>query len=166
MEEIWKVIDSHPNYKISNFGRVVNIKTGKEKTLRLDKDKYHRVSLWENNKETNAPVSRLVAKYFIPNIENKPQVNHKDGNKQNNHYSNLEWVTIAENIQHAYRTELFKPIKDTSLCFKRKLSDSEVIEIIEKYDSGISRSIISKEYNIHKNYVTMLYNKKRRKKVS
>lgn len=51
-------------------------------------------------------IHRLVAKIFVPNPNNYPQVNHKDGNKQNNHYTNLEWVTQSQNQRHAYSTGL------------------------------------------------------------
>ena len=53
-------------------------------------------------------VHRLVAKSYIPNPQNKPEVNHKDGNKQNNHVSNLEWVTSSENGLHSYKLGLSK----------------------------------------------------------
>jgi len=66
---------------------------------------YSKVSL--NKKHYS--VHRLVAETFIPNIENKPQVNHKDGNKQNNHVDNLEWCTCSENHKHAFATKLRKP---------------------------------------------------------
>ena len=60
-----------------------------------------------NDAETKSLlVSRLVAKAFIPNPDNLPQVNHEDGNKSNNYYKNLGWVTASENMLHAYRTGL------------------------------------------------------------
>jgi hypothetical protein len=77
------------------------------KELKLQKGtNYLHVSL--NSRERVFTVHRLVAETFLPNPENKPQVNHKDGNKLNNHVSNLEWVTASENMKHAYKNKLCK----------------------------------------------------------
>jgi hypothetical protein len=69
---------------------------------------YVQVKLFKNGERKYFNVHRLVAKCFIPNTENKKEVNHKDGNKQNNHASNLEWVTSRENQLHAFKLGLQK----------------------------------------------------------
>lgn len=103
LNEIWKVIDSHPNYEVSNLGRVRTIKTGlirKPVKGTTCKD-YWLMMLWKDNKQSTHLVHRLVAKAFIPNPDNKPEVNHKDSNRENNIVTNLEWVTSSENKKHA-----------------------------------------------------------------
>ena len=65
----------------------------------------------KNHKQKVVQVHRLIAQTFIPNPKNKPQVNHKDGNKLNNDVSNLEWVTVQENIVHAFENGLNKGSK-------------------------------------------------------
>lgn len=78
----------------------------------LDISGYYRVTItFKNRKQKVFPVHRLIAQTFIPNPENKPQVNHKDGNKTNNNVENLEWVTVQENIVHAFENGLNKGSK-------------------------------------------------------
>ena len=78
----------------------------------LDISGYYRVTItFKNHKQKVFPVHRLIAQTFIPNPENKPQVNHKDGNKTNNNVENLEWVTAQENIVHAFENGLNKGSK-------------------------------------------------------
>lgn len=82
-------------------------KKGKLITPSKHKDtSYLIVSLWKDNKGTSFYVHRLVAQIFIPNPDNKPEVNHIDGVRTNPHASNLEWVTSSENSLHAVQTRL------------------------------------------------------------
>lgn len=103
MEE-WKIINDTTNYEISNSGRVRNIKTGRILKGRLSKSGYLQVNLTtkETLKQKNYYIHRLVAIYFIENPENKREVNHKNGDKINNHVENLEWVTSSENQKHKH----------------------------------------------------------------
>ena len=103
------------NYDISNYGNIlINRKTKLIRKWSFDKDGYLITSLSINNHEYKCSAHRLVAKAFIPNPENKPEVNHIDGNKTNNDVSNLEWATRQENIDHAIRTGLVNPVGETN----------------------------------------------------
>ena len=95
---MWKEINE--KYSISNDGQVKNNKTQYILKGDLNCKGYKRVVLEPKGKHHF--IHRLVAEAFIPNPDNKPQVNHKDGNKLNNHVSNLEWCTNAENTLHSY----------------------------------------------------------------
>lgn len=105
--EIWKDINDFPNYQISNFGRVKSIPRPKTKggllKQRKDNGGYLKVFLTKNNKGKLVSVHRLVAINFIDNPNNLPEVNHKDGNKENNFVDNLEWMTKQDNILHRFR---------------------------------------------------------------
>jgi len=104
--EIWKDVEGYNGkYIVSNLGNVksfyfLNPKNLKQNTTGRNRD-YLIVSLCKNNISKNYLIHRLVADAFIPNPKNKPQVNHKDGNKSNNNAENLEWNTCSENQLHA-----------------------------------------------------------------
>lgn len=106
MNEEWKVALGYPDYKVSNLGRVCN-KTGKilkpAKCGGADGRSYYTVKLSKNGECKNVRVHRLVANAFIPNPDNKMEVNHIDGDRFNNVVSNLEWSTRSENIKHSFR---------------------------------------------------------------
>ena len=104
--EIWKEIDGYNGrYQVSSWGRVRNAETGKIiKPYKNDKG-YLKVGLKIPGERIphKHRVNRLVAIAFIDNPDNLPQVNHKDGNKENNSFSNLEWISNKDNQSHATR---------------------------------------------------------------
>ena len=112
MLEIWKDIVGYENlYQISNFGNVLSLNYANKhfpKILKTNrhKDGYQLVGLSKNGSKKFFTVHKLVAQAFIPNPQNKEQINHIDGNKANNHVDNLEWVTPKENVIHAFKTGL------------------------------------------------------------
>ena len=102
MEEQWKVIDFASNYEVSNTGFVRNKTTKYILKGRETINGYLQVSLKidNENKFMNKYIHRLVAQFWLDNIDNKKEVNHIDGNKKNNNMFNLEWVTAKENSNH------------------------------------------------------------------
>ena len=102
MKEQWKVIDFASNYEVSNTGFVRNKTTEYILKGRETVNGYLQVSLKIDNKNKfmNKYIHRLVAQFWLSNIDNKKEVNHIDGNKKNNNMLNLEWVTAKENSNH------------------------------------------------------------------
>lgn len=150
-------------YQISNFGRVIaltrTVHKGKchrswdEHYLKcaVDKNGYVRTHLAKNGINKTVKVHRLVAEAFIPNPENKPFVNHKDGNKQNNHVDNLEWCTKSENEKHAFKIGLksHKGERNTS----HKLTWEQVKYIRSVYkprDKKYGATALAKQFNVHR----------------
>ena len=108
MTEVWKNINDFPNYEVSNFGRVKNVKTGHILKTNTS-DRYYSVELFNNGESKRILVHRLVAEAFLPKVTGKEWINHKDGNRYNNEVSNLEWCTPTENNIHAIQTGLNHP---------------------------------------------------------
>lgn len=125
IKETWKAIEGYEGaYEVSDLGRVRNIKRGGRIMSQSNVHGYRAVNLSKDGKTRSISVHRLVAKAFIPNPDNKPQVNHIDGIKSNNVVNNLEWATPQENHIHACNTGLIPNIggveRSTFLIESRK----------------------------------------------
>ena len=114
---MWKKIvinGFETNYSVNDKGEVKNNNTNKLLSPRIQQG-YKHVTIYLDKKPKSCRVHRLVATAFIPNLENKPYVNHKNGIRSDNRVENLEWVTPSENTQHAVNTGLFKPTRERAV---------------------------------------------------
>ena len=103
---MWKEVAEFPSYLISDHGELKNSSRGNLIKARVDKNGYLCVQFKVGELTKSRTLHRLVALAFLTRSEKRTVVNHKDGNKLNNHVSNLEWVTAQENIQHAHEMGL------------------------------------------------------------
>ena len=127
MKEWRDIPGSESFYQVSNLGNVRSIRFNKVRNMKSwDSHGYRAVELCINNNRYTVRVHQLVALAFIPNPENKPEVNHKDRNRSNNNVENLEWVTQSENVAHAYRNGV-KPRP----TYQNQPLQKEILDIIE-----------------------------------
>lgn len=155
--EVWKpVVGYEEQYEVSNTGiikgvdRMVltekglrNIK-GKVLKTRLNNHGYLEVRLSKNNKSTTTFVHILIARAFIPNPLNKPEINHINGIKTDNSLKNLEWCTRLENMQHANKIGLLKR------KYKQVINNCSGRTYISSYEAALDLKI---EYSTLKNYL-------------
>lgn len=126
--------------EVFSIDRVVEYSNGlivkhKGRKLRQEKSKgYLRVSLSKDNKVKRFLVHRLVACCFIDNVDDKKCVNHIDGNKENNHVSNLEWVSHSENEQHSY-------LSLGKVNHNRKMSNDDVLHVLSSSETGVNLAL-------------------------
>lgn len=140
--EIWLDITEAPPFQVSNFGRIRNKKTNNIRKTFVNHNGYLQICPETEYGRVNMRINRLVAKYFLPNPDKLEQVNHKDGNKLNNCVSNLEWVSLQQNIRHGVDNKLHLFGERHG---QHKLTEKEVLEIF--YMSGKQREI-AKKYNV------------------
>lgn len=149
-EKFKPVIGTNGLYEIGNFGTIKSF--GRDRSdkkiftlLRQDVNKqgYKTCVFKINSKRKIKKPHRLVALYFIKNKKNKPQVNHKDGDKTNNHYKNLEWATNGENQKHAFAIGLQNNQGENHPS--NKLCEKEVVDIF--YSTGDTKNT-AKKYGI------------------
>lgn len=148
MEEVWKdIVGFEGKYQVSNLGRVKSFALGFPKILKgkVQKNGYllYNLSVSKNN-IVYKKGHRLVAEYFIPNPDNKPYVNHIDGDKTNNHIDNLEWCTPAENNRHYYGKHLGRRVLSS-------LTDEELVEATELCKKGYNYPRLNKHFKLEGN---------------
>ena len=164
--EIWKDIEgTEGQYQISNKGRArsqIILKDGSIKSTMLkyqrDKKGYCRLRVTIAAKKYGFKIHREVAKAFIPNPEEKPQVNHIDGNKGNNRVENLEWVTNSENCKHAIDNGLWENQRNAD----RKKRPIMAINI-ETGETISFESVSEAEKKLNTRHISAVLNGKRTK---
>lgn len=170
--EKWRNIKGYEKlYQISDLGRVRSLdkkilhlgsyRTIKGKIIKshINSKGYYRIDLHDNKKKKKYLISRLVGFAFISIIKNKPNINHKDGNAQNNNASNLEWCTQKENVIHAMKMGLMKMNGEDNP--QSKLTEKQVIEIRNKYKSGdFHEKELAIKYGINSGTISEIINRK------
>jgi len=161
---ILKQIEGFNDYKVSNIGDVYSEKYNKFKKLkpRLNSKGYLYVNLCVKGKYSSKIIHRLVAEHFVEGYEEGLVVNHKDGNKTNNHYSNLEWCTLSENSKHSFFNGLSKlPYTSGESNGFSKLKNEDVLKMRELYKNGSSIEDLNLKFNICKRHIRDIVSGKR-----
>lgn len=146
-------------YSVSENGDIKNVITGRVLKQENTGNGYKRVTLSKNGKTKRFMAHRVVASAFVSNENKKPQVNHIDGNKKNNKFSNLEWVTASENVNHAYSSGITKPSFGSNHVHS-KLNDVSVLTILTMLKSGFKQPFLAKHYGVHQSIISDIKRKK------
>jgi hypothetical protein len=160
MNDFVEISGFEGRYAINRNGEVKNIKTNHILKPYTNRIGYFRIGfVIAPYKKKNFYIHRLLAKHFIPNPENKSEVNHIDGNPSNNNLNNLEWCTRSENGLHAHRTGLNVPNPAKGMNHPNaKLNDDLVREIRQRFKNGekqvdIANSTMASKYQV--NYIVL-----------
>lgn len=168
IKEIWKDVEGYETlYQVSNLGNVKRLKgirnyvdgrsyKYKEEIMNFDYSTpgYKRYCFTKNKKTLKREVHRFLAIAFIPNPENKPQVNHINGIKTDNRVENLEWVTARENLMHATRTGLRRNARSHKIhtC---KINEFTILAIrrLHRINPEFNRSDVARKLNVNYNVI-------------
>lgn len=160
LQERWADIEGfNGKYKISDKGRVKSMKRRKAKILKsflTGSTPYPTIALCNGTKK-NFKIHRLVARYFVENPSGNIYVNHKDGNKSNNIYSNLEWCSASENAKHAYATGL-KVAPAGEKHYRSKLKEKDIRQIRELRASGKTQNWLAEKFNVSRRNIRAIIN--------
>jgi hypothetical protein len=158
-EEFRDIVGYEGLYQISSYGRVFSLVRGIFRAPRFDRYGYLRTTLYKDMKSETITIHIMVANAFLGKRINKHfQINHKDGDKTNNHPSNLEYVLPVENSQHAISLGLFTPRK-----YNRKLTDEQEVDIYTLYTTGNYTQIeLGAKFNVSNQTISnvILYGKR------
>jgi len=159
MSEIWKDVIGFPGYMVSNYGRVKN-SSGHILAIRNIPNGYKMTMMSVNGQKKYKYTHRIVARAFIgEHPGDKCFINHIGGDKSNNHFSNLEWVTRSENMFHAVKIGLLKTVGENH--HKAKINKSDVLEIRNLYKEGKTQQHIANLFGIGQVQVGRIVNRKR-----
>ena len=150
--EEWRDVGGYEGlYQVSNLGRIRSFHNQYGRVLKPIRttDGYSQVTLTKKGNQTFVRLHVLIARAFIPNVENKPQVNHIDGNRQNCRVDNLEWVTPKENIQHAYRTGLAKSGPNHSRSLLTAEQVRYIRRVYKKGDPEFGMGALGRKFGVH-----------------
>jgi hypothetical protein len=137
-------IEGHHNYSIGVDGRVFSTFSGKYLKPCHDRRGYCYVKLTGGKQFA---IHRLVASHFLPLVDGRPQVNHKDGDKDNNQLENLEWSTCQENIQHGWKIGLYHA-RNGDRVNTAKLTAEKVLSIRKRRLAGESAKLLAVEFGV------------------
>ena len=154
--ETWRDIEGYEGiYQVSDLGNVRSVDRldaanhkikGRAMRLSQRRTKYLQLSLSAEGKNKKHMVHRLVAQAFIPNPYSKSDVNHVNGVKDDNRLSNLEWCTHKENVDHAIRTGLFRPVGESG--GNAKLTEDDVQHIRWLAAEGVKQEVLAEEWGV------------------
>ena len=152
--EKFRQLDEFPGYDIGEFGTIISYKRNSPTILtgKKDKDGYREVQLRDkNNKRKYRRVHRLVMQAFIPNIDNLPQINHKNGIKDDNRLENLEWISAKDNVQHTFDYLGRKGHRHGGIRIGLYNINDELIETFD-FCKDVADFLGCSNPNAHKNY--------------